>query len=241
MRIAAPSLSSKLHHPALGILRKHFDLPGVFFKTRPNQQVGSSENLGLGTAPGNPNGNRCLHRSETQYELVFCRGSDIPNLVGIGVVDLGLAGYDMAVESYCKSGNALDIRHFGPIRPSFVCYATLRSSKADRIARIYSEYEQITRHWAANTLGLKDVPIVPVHGSSEGLLATDQDSAAVLLVTTGETLRANGDFSLNPLLATDLCLISRPGVLSTLSDNEVFQQLTRLPYSPALVALSSLC
>jgi hypothetical protein len=50
--------------------------------------------------------------------------------------------------------------------------------------------------------------LIQVHGSSEGIVRADDESAGVLLVTTGKTLRDNDlDFSV-PLLATDVCAIT---------------------------------
>jgi hypothetical protein len=80
--------------------------------------------------------------------------------------------------------------------------------RRSHISRIYTEYPNLTRAWLRYSRTFRDAEVVTLHGSLEGVVATDDESAGVLLVTSGETTRANGLDMCLSLLATDLCLIS---------------------------------
>ncbi|MEV4712840.1 hypothetical protein [Micromonospora sp. NPDC049374] len=138
--------------------------------------------------------------------LVQCRGFDIPDLVASGTVDVGITGYDVCVEWCLANDQPLALRALPPARTSFVTYCTV----AGRIPRtIYTEYPAITRAWLAACANPRPMRIVRLHGATEGVIRADDNGAGVLLVTSGQTLAANGLDVEVPLLATDVCVVTR--------------------------------
>ncbi|WP_030443125.1 hypothetical protein [Actinoplanes subtropicus] len=184
MRICAPSLSSRLHKPAYAHLRTTFGL---------TEEIEQHRQLRLWAG---------------DHDILLCRGSDVPQVVALDVADVGLTGYDVAVEWALANDRELDIRDLGPSRASFVCFVTVPGR---RVGRIYSEYPAITTRWLTESRQYGQLPIVSMHGSSEAVIAADPLGGGVLLVTSGDTLRANGLSDAFPLLSTDLCLVSLPG------------------------------
>lgn len=183
MRLAVPSVSSKLHQVSLAAI----------------------DSLSAGRARDLPT--RALRLLlDNGTELLFCRGRDVPGLVAHGVADAGLTGYDMTVEWMLGSHSGLDVRSWTPSRLSFVAFVAVPGR---RVARIYTEYPEITCRWIASTRRYAGVGVVPLHGSSEGIIRADPEGGGVVLVTTGSTLRANDLPTPVPLLATDLCVVRR--------------------------------
>lgn len=160
-----------------------------------------------------------------ELDVLFCRGTDVPAILSAGAADVGLTGYDMAVEHSLRTGAPLDIRPLGPIRTSFV---TFESVQGRRVERIYTEYPSITRAWVAATKQFADAELIVTHGSSEGVISVDERSGGVLLVTSGRTARENGLDLTIPLMETDVCVVRPAG-----SDVESLGTL-RLDALPAL-------
>lgn len=143
MRVAAPSFSSRFHSPAFGALRSA--LPFI-------SSVTSCRKLSV---------------EENGYQIVFCRGTDVPTVLAAGLVDVGLMGYDVSVEWCARMHARLDILSLAPTRLSFVSFVSVRGRT---VKRIYSEYESITRCWVKKTNALRNAEIIKVHGSSEGII-----------------------------------------------------------------------
>ncbi|MFF0314266.1 hypothetical protein ACFYPH_06400 [Micromonospora sp. NPDC005252] len=181
MIVAAPGSSSRLYGPVR-------DVVGSLF-------------AGLGEA--HP---RSLWHRSGDDTLVFCRGFDVPELVASEAVDVGITGYDVCVEWWLAHGRALRMHALPAIRTSFVTYCTVAGREIDTI---YTEYPAITRAWLAARAEARPVRIVQLHGSTEGVIRADRHGAGVLLVTSGETLAANGLDVEVPLLATDVCVVTR--------------------------------
>lgn len=153
-------------------------------------------------------GDRVLAKTlPSGLKLAFCRGRDVPMLVANDFAHIGLTGYDAVVEWAVAAGERLDVRSLAPTRASQVCLVTAPGRVETR--RLYSEYPRLTRCWANATLAYRTAEIVHVNGSAEGLVALDSRSSGVVLVTSGETLRANALVVEHPILATDLCVVMR--------------------------------
>lgn len=194
MRIAMPSPTSRLYSVAAEAL---------------------NELLGTRTAP---HGRVLLESLADGSQLVYCRGTDVGVIVALGVADVGLTGYDMIAEARASVGPTLMIRSLAPARTSYVCL--VKPQRRADIKRIYTEYPCLTHAWLNHAHMFDDVEIVTLHGSIEGVVALDDHSAGVFLVTSGETAQANGLDMCLPLLATDLCLVTHgdlSGRLGTLN------------------------
>jgi ATP phosphoribosyltransferase len=191
LRIAVPSPTSRLYPVASKVLER---LLGK--RTLP---VGRTLLTSLGDAS----------------LLVYCRGTDVSTLVALGVADIGLTGYDMVAETVAGGRPTPMIRSLAPARTSYVCL--LMPEDRGHVSRIYTEYPNLTRAWLRCSRTFRDADVITVHGSLEGIVALDGQSAGVLLVTSGETANANGLDRCMPLLATDLCLISYGSAANCLS------------------------
>ncbi|WFE65531.1 hypothetical protein [Micromonospora sp. WMMD714] len=181
MIIAAPAPSSRLHAPVAALVEELFpELAHEYPRT-------------------------LWHRS-TDHALIRCRGFDVPQLVASGAADLGIAGYDVCVEWSLAHGQPLFMWALPPVRTSFVTFCTVVGRA---VSTVWTEYPAITRAWTVNSPTLRTARVVPLHGSTEGVIRADPTGGGVLLVTSGETLRANGLDHDVPLLATDVCVVAR--------------------------------
>lgn len=145
------------------------------------------------------------HRSGADV-LVRCRGFDIPELVASGAVDAGVTGYDVCVEWSLAHDEPLTLYDLPATRTSFVTYCTVAGRQ---VRTIYTEYPAITAAWMRARTRPDAARIVRMRGSTEGIIRVDEHGAGVLLVTSGQTLAANGLDMDVPLLATDMCLVTR--------------------------------
>jgi len=138
--------------------------------------------------------------------IVFCRGFDVPRLVAMGIVDLGITGYDVCVEFSLAYNQKLIMRSMPAARTSFVSYCTVSGRN---VQRIYTEYPAIAQAWLAARVDASPCDIVHLRGATEGIIRADPHGAGVLLVTSGTTLQANGLDLDVPLMATDVCAVAR--------------------------------
>ncbi|MFY1623058.1 hypothetical protein ACN261_26790 [Micromonospora sp. WMMD723] len=181
MIIAAPAPSSRLHAPVAALVEELF--PAL--------------------AQEHPR--KLWHRS-ADHAIIRCRGFDVPQLVASGAADLGIGGYDACVEWSLTHARPLFMWALPPIRTSFVTFCTVAGRA---VHTLWTEYPAITRAWAVTSPALRAARVVPLHGSTEGVIRADPGGGGVLLVTSGETLTANGLDHDVPLLATDVCLVAR--------------------------------
>ena len=130
----------------------------------------------------------------------------MPELVASGAVDAGVTGYDVCVEWSLTHDEPLNLYALPATRTSFVTYCTVGGREVETI---YTEYPAITAAWLRAHALQNSVRIVRMRGSTEGIIRVDDHGAGVLLVTSGQTLAANGLDMDVPLLATDMCLVTR--------------------------------
>jgi ATP phosphoribosyltransferase len=127
-----------------------------------------------------------------EFEAIFVRAADIPELVADGAADAGITGWDLVEESGRALQSRLDLR-FGRCR--LVIAARAESgvrSLADlrdgmRVATVFPRIA--ARYFASRELG---VTLVPVSGAVE--VAPHLGIADVILdlTSSGSTLRVNG-------------------------------------------------
>jgi ATP phosphoribosyltransferase len=177
LRIAVPSPTSRLYGVAAEAL---------------NRLLG---------APTAPHGRVLLESLADGSQLVYCRGTDVGVLVALGVADVGLTGYDMITEAAANGRPTPAIRSLAPARTSYVC--VVKPERRTHVTRIYTEYPYLTRAWLSRAHMFGDAEVVTLHGAIEGVIALDDQSAGVILVTSGETAQANGLDMCLPLMATE--------------------------------------
>jgi ATP phosphoribosyltransferase len=149
-------------------------------------------------------GSRRLVHSIGNHSIVECRGRDLGRLVAIGAVDAALSGFDVYLESRLSGYRIARCEVVGSSRPTRL--ALVRVAASAPLARVYSEYPAIAAAWLDHYDSSAEV--VEVHGSVEGLVATDPTCGGVTTVVSGRSLRDNGLVEAAVLVRSDLCLLT---------------------------------
>jgi ATP phosphoribosyltransferase len=142
-------------------------------------------------------------------DLLLVRTDDIPEYVQDGVVDLGITGANLVVETEARVDQLLELG-FGRCTLAVAVPDGADATAVDDLAglRIATTYPVSTRRLLAER-GL-DVELVTISGSVEAAPRLGLADAIVDLVSTGSTLRANGLRRLGDLLASQAVLVGRP-------------------------------
>lgn len=134
-----------------------------------------------------------IETNEPGIQLVMIRAADVPTYVRYGAADLGLAGKDVLME-YGDNGlyELLDLK-IARCRLMVAEPARLAASDDPKTwtrLRIASKYVNITqRHFAAKGI---QTDIIKLYGSMELAPLVGLSDRIVDLVSTGQTLKANG-------------------------------------------------
>ena len=145
------------------------------------------------------------------FEAVFVRADDIPELVADGAANAGVTGWDLVAESDRRVVSAADLQ-FGQCR---LAIAATDDSGIDSIdalpagARVATSFPRITSRFfaAAN----RAVEVVPVSGAAEIAPHLGIADVIVDLVSTGSTLRMNGMHEVATVLRLSAHLIVAEG------------------------------
>lgn len=143
-----------------------------------------------------------------EYEAIFVRAQDIPELVADGAADAGITGWDLVCESEREVEMRLDLS-FGRCR---LVVAARDDSGIDSIAKITSGrvatvFPRITRRYF-DQLGCR-VEVVPVSGAAEIAPHLGIADVIVDLTSTGSTLRVNGLKEIATVLESTARLVTR--------------------------------
>lgn len=107
---------------------------------------------------------------------------DIPQLVSSGMMDVGIVGLDLILDSKCKTEILLDLKTM----PVYLVVAGRKPYGKLKNARVAAEYANIAkRHFKS-----KNIKIIKTHGSTE-CFVPDFADAVVVSVQTGATLKQN--------------------------------------------------
>jgi len=148
--------------------------------------------------------------------LIVVRASDAPTYVQYGAADLGIAGRDVLAE-HGGAGlyQPLDLgiaacRMVVAVRKGFDYARAVRQGARLRIA---TKYVQVTRaHFAAKGV---HVDLIRLYGSMELAPLVGLADAIVDLVSSGQTLRANGLVAVEEIMRVSARLIVNPAALKT--------------------------
>jgi ATP phosphoribosyltransferase len=187
------------------------------------------ESAGI-VASENPDTSRKLiiATSRAGVRLIIVRATDVPTYVQYGAADLGIAGSDMLAE-HGGSGlyQPLDLRIarcrlMVAVRKGFDYEQAVRQGARLRVA---TKYLQAAReHFAAKGV---HVDLIKLYGSMELAPLTGLADAIVDLVSTGNTLRANGLVAVEEIAQISARLIV----------NQAAYKLQRAEIQPLLDAL----
>jgi len=148
--------------------------------------------------------------------LVVVRASDVPTYVGNGAVELGIAGGDVVLE-HGGAGlyQPVDLgiarcRLMVATRRGFNYRAAVQQGARLRVA---TKYVNLTReHFAAKGV---HVDLIKLYGSMELAPLLDLADAIVDLVSSGQTLRANGLVAVEELRPISARLVVNQAALKT--------------------------
>ena len=172
----------------------------------PADEPGASRKLILATrAPG--------------VSLVILRASDVPTYVQYGAADLGIAGKDVLLEHGSEGlYQPLDLG-IGRCRLVVATrrdYDWARSVQRGARIRVATKYVSTAReHFAAKGM---HVDLIRLYGSMELAPLAGLADAIVDLVSTGNTLQANGLVAVEDIMPISARLIVNPGALKLKRD-----------------------
>ncbi len=185
-RLALPS-KGRMHQPALEIARR----AGI--------EVATS--------------GRVLHSHCSQWdiEVLLARSDDIPIWTQDGAVEVAIAGRNQIEETGARVATLGDLG-FGRCK---LCVAVREDSgitTVEQLAgrRVATSHPRITGRYLEQ-LGL-EAEITAIHGSVELAPRLDTADAIVDLVSSGDTLRANGLQPIATVLESEAVLLARPGM-----------------------------
>lgn len=172
----------------------------------PNEDPGASRKLILATrTPG--------------VSLVILRASDVPTYVQYGAADIGIAGKDVLLE---RGGDGLyQPLDLGIGRCRLVVatrrdYDWARSVQRGARIRVATKYVNTAReHFAAKGM---HVDLIHLYGSMELAPLAGLADAIVDLVSTGNTLQANGLVAVEDIMPISARLVVNPGALKLKRD-----------------------
>ncbi|HTS82149.1 MAG TPA: ATP phosphoribosyltransferase [Myxococcaceae bacterium] len=157
------------------------------------------------------NGDRALTASlGGEFEAIFVRSQDIPELVSDGVADAGVTGWDLV----CETGRPVDVRldlEFGRCRLVLAAREDSAISRVEQLpagTRVATVFPRLARSFFGERG--QSVEVVPVSGAAEVAPHLGIADVVVDLTSTGSTLRTNGLREVCTLLESTARLIARP-------------------------------
>ena len=127
-----------------------------------------------------------------EFEAIFVRAQDIPELVSDGAADVGITGLDLIEESGRLAEARLDLG-FGRCRLAVAARDESGIGSIDELpdaARVATTFPRVTERYFRDAG--KRVEIVPISGAAEIAPHLGIADIIVDLVSTGSTLRVNG-------------------------------------------------
>lgn len=127
-----------------------------------------------------------------EFEAIFVRAQDIPELVADGAADVGITGLDLIEESGRLAETRLDLG-FGRCRLAVAAREESGIRRIDDLpdgARLATTFPRIAERYFRGAQ--KRIEIVPISGAAEIAPHLGIADVIVDLVSTGSTLRVNG-------------------------------------------------
>ena len=128
---------------------------------------------------------------DNEIDFVFLRPRDIALYVGNGIIDLGITGRDLEIDSGAEVEELMPLE-FGRSR---FCFAVPKNSglTVEKLAglRIATSYPELLRR-NLDRLGIKDCKIVKLDGAVEISIRLGVADAIADVVESGSTLREAG-------------------------------------------------
>jgi ATP phosphoribosyltransferase len=147
-----------------------------------------------------------------EFEAIFVRSQDIPELVSDGIADAGVTGWDLV----CETGRPVDVRldlEFGRCRLVLAAREDAGVERPEQLpsgTRAATVFPRLARAFFAEK-GLA-VEVIPDSGAAEVAPHLGIADVVVDLTSTGSTLRTNGLKEVCTLLESSARLVARPGI-----------------------------
>ena len=146
-----------------------------------------------------------------EFEAIFVRAQDIPELVSDGAADVGVTGLDLIEESGRLVEARLDLG-FGRCRLAVAAREESGFSDIDALGdgtRVATTFPRITERYFRE-VG-KPIEIVPISGAAEIAPHLGIADVIVDLVSTGSTLRVNGLREVETIMTSTAHLVVSAG------------------------------
>ena len=163
---------------------------------------------------------------DNEIDFVFLRPRDIALYVGNGIIDLGITGRDLEIDSGAEVEELMPLE-FGRSR---FCFAVPKNSglTVEKLAglRIATSYPELLRR-NLDRLGIEGCKIVKLDGAVEISIRLGVADAIADVVESGSTLREAGlEIIGEPMIHSEAVLIGRSAEL--LENHDVRRLLGRL-------------
>ena len=142
-----------------------------------------------------------------EFEAIFVRAQDIPELVSDGAADVGITGLDLIEESGRLAEARLDLG-FGRCRLAVAAREESGIGSVEALpdgARVATTFPRVTERYFRDAG--KRVEIVPISGAAEIAPHLGIADIIVDLVSTGSTLRVNGLREVETILTSTAHLV----------------------------------
>ncbi len=165
--------------------------------------------------------------AKNEVEFIFLRPRDIATYVSNGVLDLGVTGRDLMIDSHADVEVLLPLR-FGQAR---FCYAVPKGSNLTpdtftAETRIATSYTHLVER-DLEERGI-DATIVPLDGAVEISIELGVADAIADVVQTGRTIDEAGLMTVgDPIIASEAILIAQNGTTAQLDQVQLFVERLR--------------
>jgi len=168
--------------------------------------IGILNKIGFGI-PEDPGRTLMMSIGKGRYKVLFARADDIPDFVETGVVDLGITGLDIMMETGCDVQMRMPL-DFGKCR--LVLAAPEKSqydepSKVPDGARVATSFPKLTREYF-DKLG-KKIEVVQLTGATESAPQLGVADLISDITETGSTLKMNHLREIGTVLESQAVLI----------------------------------
>jgi ATP phosphoribosyltransferase len=166
------------------------------------------------------------------FEAIFVRAQDIPELVADGAADAGVTGLDIIAESGLAVASALDLG-FGECRLVVAVREEAAVESVEdlgRETRIATAFPTVTERFFS--AAGRSVQIVPISGAAEIAPHLGIADVIVDLVSSGSTLRTNGLREVGTIMRSTARLV-------TASDRELWSVEKEMALQELVSALDS--
>lgn len=148
------------------------------------------ENSGYDIEPIKNKKRKLYIKTKDNIEIIFVKAEDVITYLKLGMIDIGIVGKDVLLESDFSNYNELLDLKIGKCKCCLASFSNYKNKKFDRNKIIATKYPNITKRFFE--LKNENVQIIKLNGSVELGPIVKISDAIVDIVETGDTLKENG-------------------------------------------------